>query len=149
MIPPFETDTGVGFLPEGIHHADWEEFESRFRCSVRRRKILKRIILFSTMMKKAGCKKIYIDGSFVTDKRHPNDWDGCFCTCGLNYDYLDPILLDLGKNRSNIQDKYMCDIFPDNCLEGESGMLFLDFFQQKKGSFSKKGIILLNLDSIP
>lgn len=148
MIPPFETYADVGFLPEGIHNADWNEFEERFKFSFRRRKILKSILLFSKMIKKAGAKNIYVDGSFVTSKMHPSDWDGCFCSCEIDFSAVDPLLLDINKNRDKIQKIYMCDIFPDNCLEGNSGMLFLDFFQQKKGSFTKKGIVLLNLGSV-
>ena len=41
-------------------------------------------MLFSGLMKalinlaEAGVKKVYIDGSFVTDKDYPKDIDGCW-----------------------------------------------------------------------
>ena len=98
------------------------------------------------MIKRAGGSKIYVDGSFVTGKKIPGDWDGCYCNCEIDQSLLDPIILEY--NRIKIKNKYMCDIFADDCIETSSGVLFVDFFQEIRGDSMKKGIILLDVESV-
>jgi hypothetical protein len=42
----------------------------------------------------AGCRRVLIGGSFVTKKEHPNDFDGCYESFGLDLDILDPLFLE-------------------------------------------------------
>jgi hypothetical protein len=43
----------------------------------------------------AGCGRAWIDGSFVTSKRHPGDIDACYDPIGVDRSRLHPALLDL------------------------------------------------------
>jgi hypothetical protein len=48
-------------------------------------------------LKAAGCRTIYIDGSFVTIETKPNDFDACYDRDAVNMAYLRvnaPILFD-------------------------------------------------------
>jgi hypothetical protein len=36
----------------------------------------------------AGCRRVLIGGSFVTNKEHPNDFDGWYESFGLDFDLL-------------------------------------------------------------
>lgn len=76
MIPEF---TDSGFLPEGIHSATLEEFEKRFaifdRSDQRLRVFEKLEALIIEAWKSGIVFRIYVAGSFVTDKPEPNDFD--------------------------------------------------------------------------
>lgn len=74
MILPFDLN---GNLPSGIHWADWKEFGKRFGTNPHRRNLLKGLKSAAASLRKVGCRAIYIDGSFVTTKELPNDFDGC------------------------------------------------------------------------
>jgi hypothetical protein len=76
MIPPFE-DSGV--LPPGIHQASLEEIEDRFGRESELRQIqMQSLWWLLELVKRAGVKRLIINGSFVTDEFEPNDVD-----CGL------------------------------------------------------------------
>ena len=81
MIPAFETERGVGGcyqLPLGIHVATWAELVERFGNNERRREILASLLRALQALKAAGCRRVYVDGSFVTSKEGPGDFDGCW-----------------------------------------------------------------------
>ena len=101
-----------GNLPSGIHWAKWEEFETRFGTNPHRRKLLKGLKAAITALRKAGCRIIYIDGSFVTAKELPNDFDGCWSIEGVNADLLDPVFLDFSDGRAAQKAKYQGELFP-------------------------------------
>ncbi len=50
-------------------------------------------------LRDASCRTTYIDGSFVTSKAIPNDYDACWEEAGVDPVMLDPVLLifDLGR----------------------------------------------------
>lgn len=100
------------------------------------------------MLRNAGCSVLFVDGSFVSDKKLPGDWDGCFCTTGLDWSKADPLLADVLANRAAIQKKYRADLFPADCRERDSGVTFLEFFQ-KDDEGRPKGIVALELRTVP
>ena len=44
-------------------------------------------------LKNAGCLTVYLNGSFVTNKEVPNDFDACWEEDGVDPAVLDPVLL--------------------------------------------------------
>lgn len=141
MIPPFVLN---GNLPPGIHWAEWKEFEERFGTNPHRRKLLKGLKTAITSLRKAGCRAIYIDGSFVTAKELPNDFDGCWSIEGVDPDLLDPVLLDFSNGRAAQKAKYGGELFPAELIEAGSGKTWLDFFQQDRNG-KPKGIVGIRL----
>lgn len=81
MIPPFNEQ---GYLPQGIYEPTWDEFWERFSTNNYRRQLLTGLRLALTQLKLAGCQRVYIGGSFITDKERPNDYDGCFDLFGID-----------------------------------------------------------------
>ena len=77
MIPDFNED---GNLPEGIHEADWVEYRDRYGTSHHRKRQLSGLKEALESLRRAGCKKAYVDGSFVTSKNHPR----IFSTSGFS-----------------------------------------------------------------
>ena len=100
-------------------------------------------------MRAAGCRRVFINGSFVTAKVAPGDYDGCWDSYGVAKDQVDPILLDLQDGRIAQKLKYYGELFPADFVEGGGGKTFLEFSQIDKNTGQTKGIIELNLREVP
>jgi hypothetical protein len=72
-LPPFETTTGR--LPPGEHTVTWEEVVDRFGWNRRRRQLLDGLAEALALLADAGCTRVWINGSFVTAKEEPGDFD--------------------------------------------------------------------------
>ena len=86
-IPPFEAEPGEDGrlqLPPGVHVATSHELAQRFGTNERRREILEGLLRAVQALKAAGCRRVYVDGSFVTSKELPRDFDGCWDDAGLD-----------------------------------------------------------------
>jgi hypothetical protein len=88
----------------------------------------------------AGCRTLYLDGSFVTAKPHPDDYDGCWEFAGVDPMLLDPVLLQFEDRRRAQKQKYLGEMFIAE-FEGAPGFSFLEFFQIEKFSDRPKGIL--------
>ena len=141
MIPPFEAS---GNLPPGVHTATWSEFASAFGITPHRRALLAGLHAALENLRAAGCRYAYIDGSFVTAKRRPNDFDGCWDMEGVDPDRLDPVLLTFDRGRAAQKAKYRGELFPAQFAAHASGTTFLEFFQMDKEGIPK-GIIAMDL----
>jgi hypothetical protein len=146
MIPPFVNARGVphGILPPGIHRAGLEEVETRFVYTPHRAWLFQGIQAVMAALEAAGCMKVYLDGSFVTGKEHPRDYEGCWDPTGVNAAQLDPVLLDFSNGRAAQKLKYRGEMFISIGLNGPS-TTFLEFFQVEKLTGGRKGIVGVSL----
>ena len=144
MIPKFN---GGGNLPEGIHNAIWDEIRERYGNNDHRRELLGGLRIALDFLKKAGCKEVYIDGSFVTSKRYPNDYDCLWDTTGVDHTKLPDFF---SPKKRKIQ-KFLLkgEFIPSNVIEKNSRTPFLDFYQTDKVTMERKGIIKLKLEDFP
>ena len=97
------------------------------------------------MLKRAGCGVVYIDGSFVTAKPQPNDFDACWSIEGVDPDRLDPVFLDFANSRARQKARFGGEFFPADLPEGGTGKTFLEFFQTDKETGAARGIVALDL----
>ena len=93
----------------------------------------------------AGCGTVYLDGSFVTSKAVPNDYDACWEEAGVAPDALDPVLLTFDPGRVTQKAKYLGALFPASFVADQDGLSFLEFFQADKDSGEPRGIIAIDL----
>lgn len=130
-------------LPAGEYSASLMEVEHIYGLSTKRRKELMRGLLeASSNLKASGVRTIWIDGSFITNKKEPNDIDGCWeYNDSVNIDLLDPVFLG---GRAEMKEKYGLDFFIANYIEAGSGLPFPKFFQKNRDGASK-GIIVVRL----
>ncbi len=145
MIPAFRKD---GSLPVGIHETDWREFSAHFGTSPQRRGLLLGLQLALHALKSAGCATVYLDGSFVTAKVDPADYDGCWDSTGVDQSLLDPVFLDFANKREKQKNKYFGEFFPASDAEGSTKRTWLEFFQRDKAG-GAKGIVKLSLGNFP
>lgn len=74
MIPKW---TREGLLPPGLHDGTLAVVRRRFGSqNALRIRLMKGLMTVLRRAAKAGARRLYLDGSFVTDKREPGDWDG-------------------------------------------------------------------------
>lgn len=132
-------------LPAGIHPATWREFARRFGSTKHRRHLIAGLRRALRALRTAGCRTAYVDGSFVTNKPHPGDFDGCWDVDGVDPDRLDSVLLVFDNRRAAQKAKYGGEMFPAQLNEGATGQTFLEFFQVDKATGRAKGIVQLDL----
>jgi hypothetical protein len=143
VIPEFTAD---GLLPQGVHPATLEEVQERFGGNERREQLLIGLVEALRLLGAAGCRRVYINGSFVTSKERPNDIDVCWDIDGVDADALDPVFFDFEDGRAAQKARFGAEFFPAQVPEGLTGRAFLDFFQVDKQTGEPKGIIELRLD---
>jgi hypothetical protein len=144
VLPLFDNR---GNLPPGIHWATWKDFASRFGWNTHRRRLLHGLKAAIASLLDAGCRAVYIDGSFVTAKEYPADFDACWSVAGVDPLRLDPVLLDFSNDRAAQKAKFKGESFPAEIPEGVSGKTFLEFFQTDKATGRRKGIVGIRLRS--
>ena len=120
----------------------------RFGTNERRRDILAGLLRALQTLKAAGCRRAFIDGSFVSSKEVPGDFDGCWDHNGVDFDALDPVLLNFEGHREAQKAKFEGELFIAATQADELGTRFLDFFQLDRDGKSK-GIIQIDLEDIP
>ena len=96
-------------------------------------------------LRRAGCHTVYIDGSFVTIKEVPNDFDACWEEAGVTPELLDPVLLQFDAGRAAQKARYLGELFPASVGATVEGMSFLEFFQTDRETGGSKGIIAVDL----
>ncbi len=146
MIPPFEAS---GNLPPGIYAATWEEIVDRFGLTAQRRRLLDGLEAAVAALRRAGCRTVYIDGSFVTAKLVPGDFDACWEPDGVDPLLLDPVLLTFERGRRAQKAKYGGELFIAQWPADAAGTVFLDYFQLDPITERPKGIIMLELGGAP
>lgn len=140
-----------GNLPPGIHWATWQEFVERFGSTPHRKQLLQGLWIVLESLRAAGCKTVYVNGSFVTTKEVPGDFDACWDPDGVDIDRLyetEPVLFSFENKRAAQKARFKGELFPATeraalFLDGT----FLDFFQMDREG-NQKGIIALDLRSL-
>jgi len=131
-------------LPPGIHGATLLEIEHSFATNAKRRTLYEGLVKGCESLKSAGCSIVYLDGSYVTEKSSPDDFDVCWDPTGVDAAKLDPVLLDFSNMRKNQKMKYGGEFFPSS-IKADGSHTFVDFFQIDKESGNEKGIIRILL----
>lgn len=141
MIPAFEQATGN--LPPGEHEATWEEVVERFSWNDRRKKILAGLRRAAISLRAAGCTFFLLDGSFVTAKELPRDFDAC-----CDYSGMDPSKVDLRmmSGKKVMKAEFLGEIHPEHWV-ADGVYTFREFFQIDRDGRAK-GIVRLKLETV-
>jgi hypothetical protein len=118
-----------------IHSGGWKKFD-RYNDSV---------VLIQRHRMLAGFRLVYPDGSFVTRKQHPGDFDACWDVQNVDDARLDPVFWDFSRGRAAQKQRFLGELFPAQLPEGATGRAFVDFFQVNKMSGEPKGILAIRL----
>lgn len=143
---PFDEN---GTLPPGIHQMAWADFLRLFGWNDWRQALVSGMLVAIRHLKGIGCPRIYVDGSFVTVKDYPGDYDACWERGGTNLRLLDPgLVLDPTPGRKRQKAKYGGEWFPADAIANHAGTAFIKFFQTDR-SGNRKGIVAIDLGGVP
>ena len=109
MIPPFQPN---GYLPPGVHETTWQQVTEHFGTNPHRRTLLIGLKQALESLRQSGCRKIYLDGSFATDKELPGDFDVAWETTNVDPGLLNATLLDFSNRRQAQKMAFGGELFP-------------------------------------
>ena len=132
-------------LPPGVHAASLDEVRNVFGTNQRRRELCEGLEGAAQALHIAGCKALLLDGSFVTGKPIPGDYDALWDPTGVSPHKLDPVFLDFENSRASQKTKFGGEFFPFG-LEAAPGVAFILFFQTDRFSGKQKGILIIDLE---
>ncbi len=96
-------------------------------------------------MENCGIKRVYVDGSFVTNKDRPGDIDGCYdVPPGANLGQMYPIWPWTPANRAISKTMFGVELAPSRLPATRSGEPYLSFFQSDELG-NPRGIVLIEL----
>lgn len=147
MIP--EPTKIFGLLPKGVHEATWQEVVTSFGNSAKRKHLMDGLRRACLDLRHAGVKYLFLDGSFVTTKKSPGDWDACYSGVGVDPDKLDPVFHDFSNERAAQKAKYFGEVFVAETRSRLLGPPYLEFFQKDRNGGRPKGILRLDLETLP
>ena len=151
MIPALVPLTGSPWLvlPPGIHQATLNEVAASFAINPRRIELFAGFVDASGRLLHAGCMTVYLDGSYVTGKPLPADFDACWDPSGVDSSRLDPVFLQFANGRAAQKAAFKGEFFPSSMMCVDVGQAFVDFFQQDRFTGKQKGIISISLSADP
>ncbi|HVZ55783.1 MAG TPA: hypothetical protein VG870_03910 [Chitinophagaceae bacterium] len=143
MIPEFVIVPGAlwPLLPPGIHDASWSDIYQRYGLTPWRIELLDGLKNGLDHLFTLGCPQVFLDGSFVTAKPKPNDYEVVWDPRFVDPYKIDPVFLDFSTGTKSQKAKYMGEYFPSTYVEANSGRPFIEFFQTDTDSGQRKGII--------
>lgn len=147
-MPNFVNEEGCPYaiLPPGEHLYNLNGFKKQFAFNELRLNQYNGLVRALVLLKQAGCRYVYIDGSYVSNKELPGDWDGCYDIRGTVFKRLGVFVdkTDLMNGRKIQKELFLGEMFPSSYI-ADSQLAFLDFFQIEKYSKIRKGIVKLDL----
>ena len=140
----------AGRLPDGVHAMTFEGVADAFGWNPHRRKLVVAMAAAFADLNALGCETVWLDGSFVTDKPEPGDYDVVYEHRSMDLAAAKialPELFDRSPHRREMKARFKGDLLP-NVVEAASNRLFIDFFQQdKERPGHTKGIVTIDLAS--
>lgn len=151
MIPQLVLIPGSPWkiLPPGVHAATLQDVGDTFATNPWRRSLFNGLVDASGRLRSAGCPAILLDGSFVSSKPNPGDYDACWDPTGVDPAMLDPVFAKIDPGRAAQKAAFKGEFFPSTMTCLEIGKAFADFFQIDRFTGSKKGILSISLVDDP
>ena len=125
-------------LPTGIHEASFSEVAEVYTYNPLRKELFYGLIEGSKNLASAGCRSLYLDGSYVTSKLDPGDFDACWDRMGVNMNALAPKLHEFTFGRKCQKAKYGGEFVPSLVLTEGVPIDFIDYFQRILDTDEKK-----------
>jgi hypothetical protein len=128
------------------------EITARFGLNDHRRRLLSGFNRGVAALMAAGCTEFYLDGSFVTSKEFPRDYDACWEATGVIAAKLDPVFGEFSNGRAAQKARFLGEFFPAHyrtTVPPSSLRTYLEFFQIDRNTGDPKGIIGITMKATP
>ncbi len=151
MIPALVVLPGTPWdvLPPGVHATTLADVEAVFATNPRRRDLFSGLVSALHLLRRAGCSTVFIDGSYVTGKPNPGDFDACWDPTGVDGSALDPRFLDFKNSRAGQKAAFKGEFFPSAMMCSDVGKVFVEFFQVDRFTGKRKGIVSIAIQTDP
>jgi hypothetical protein len=136
-------------LPPGVHPATLAEVKAAFATNARRRELFGGLAEALGRLRLAGCATVFLDGSYVTGKPRPGDFDACWDPSGVDGSKINPVFLEFGNGRAAQKAAFKGEYFPSSLTSVDVGRAFIEFFQLDRFTGNRKGIISISLLTDP
>ena len=133
-----------GYLHETIS-LTYEEFVQHFGTNQQRMEQIQNSLPYFRIFHSCGLRIVYVDGSFVSKKKYPEDIDICFDITGISEERIKsvfPKFWDINE-RGRIRRDLKCHIFTFTQEDTES----FDLLSTDR-DYNPKGLIILDLNEI-
>src|SRR5262249_3227981 len=134
----------TGYLPPGPHWGSWDEIVERFGWNERRRTLLAGLRLALRDLHQAGGRTFYLNGSFVTSKEEPGDFELAYITFVINDAPLEttwPLLFGEGEdNAAAWRSHYLGDILPH---DSSGYWSWLNYFSTDRRGVTKGYVVFI------
>jgi|tagenome__1003787_1003787.scaffolds.fasta_scaffold20354468_2 hypothetical protein len=149
MIPHLVTIVGSPWdlLPPGVYPTTFSEVEARFSYNARRRALYAGLLDAAVHLAQVGCQTIILDGSYVSGKPLPGDYDACWHPDGIDFSKLDTVFGDFDNGRANQKTRFGGEFFPSTMIASDIGAAFVEFFQIDRFTGKRKGILSLAIST--
>jgi hypothetical protein len=147
MVPALVQLPGIadGVLPVGLHFASLAEVRDLFVYNQHRGWLFEGLVFACLELRKFGCARVYLGGSFVTSIEYPGDYDACWDPAGVSAD-VDPLLWD-DMQRIEQNRKYRGDLLVSAAGDGPEHQHF-KFLCKDKLTGAAKGIVGIKLKMV-
>jgi hypothetical protein len=151
VIPELVTLPGSPWavLPPSVHQATLTEVATTFAINARRRELFGGLVRAAERLRIAGCATVYLDGSYVTGKPTPGDFDACWDPTGVDDKKLDPVFRNFKHGRAAQKAAFGGEFFPSSMTCADVGQAFVDLFQMDRFTGQRKGILSISLLADP
>lgn len=129
--------------------ASLKDVAAAFATNSWRRELFDGLVLACSKLRAAGCPTVYLDGSYVTGKPRPGDFDACWDPAGVDPAKLDPVFRRFENGRAAQKAAFKGEFFPSSMICADVGQTFVDFFQMDRFTGNQKGIISIPLSADP
>ena len=143
MLPDYEPTTG--YLPPGRHSASWSEVVERFATNAHRTGLLGFLENALQLLRQAGCRQVWLNGSFTTDAAQPHDVDVAWDAYGVRPKDLHPLFR---SNTAEIRAERRKTFGGDYVAVYEDNASLTRFYETDR-SGEPKGIVAINLNTLP
>ena len=116
VVVVLKPDPKTGYLPPGVRDAGWCDVADHFARNSHRARLMGGLSAACRNLAAAGCGELLLDGSFVTAKSLPGDYDDAGETVGVDPDRVDPVRIDFSNRRAAMKAKYLGDLFPASAM---------------------------------
>jgi len=120
-----------------------------FATNFRRRELFAGLVVASEYLRYAGCSTVFLDGSYVTGKPQPADFDACWDPVGVDFNKLNPVFYEFENGRAAQKQAFKGEFFPSSMLCTDVGQDFVEFFQLDRFTGNRKGIVSISIQADP
>lgn len=152
MIPGFDAR---GLLPPRVHQATRQAFVERFATNECRKALVSGFYEALSLLRECGCRWVYVGGSLLSTKECPNDFDARFELDNRWWARLDadlhPLSITSWQGTERQLQRFGGELFLQhrNVHAAGTELTYKDYFQMDKVTWEARGVVLLDLWSLP